>query len=51
MRIASAKEAARPASKTHEGIGKIIMTIIVMRATAKNMVGFKNEENDVFSFI
>ena len=37
--IASAKEAARPTSNIHGGIGKIIMTMIIIKATARSTVG------------
>ena len=42
IRIASAKDAARPISRTQEGTGRIIMTITAINATAKSTVGRKS---------
>ena len=39
IRIASAKEAARPISSTHDGTGRIIMTMIAISASASSTVG------------
>ena len=39
IRMASAKDAARPVSRIHAGIGKIIMTMIAINATARRIVG------------
>ncbi|MEP4475027.1 MAG: hypothetical protein ABJ024_08250, partial [Lentilitoribacter sp.] len=39
IKIAYAKEAAKPTSNTHAGIGKIIMTITAINATANMIVG------------
>ena len=44
IKIASAKEAAKPMSSTQAGIGKIIMTMIAIRANASNVVGLNNVE-------
>ena len=41
IRIAKAKEAARPISRTQAGIGKIIITMIAMSASASRIVGWK----------
>lgn len=43
IKIASPKDAARPTSRTQDGIGNIIMTMTAMRANAINMVGLKRE--------
>ncbi|WP_232367681.1 hypothetical protein [Tritonibacter horizontis] len=48
IRIASAKEVARPTSNTQAGIGKIIMTMIAMSAMASSMVGLKSSLTDSF---
>jgi hypothetical protein len=39
IRIAMAKEAARPTSRTMEGTGRIIMTMTAIKAIAKSTVG------------
>lgn len=39
IKIASANEAARPTSKTQAGIGRIIMTMIAIKASASRIVG------------
>ena len=39
IRIATAKEAARPMSSTQAGIGRIIMTMTAINARARRMVG------------
>ena len=44
--IASAKEAARPMSKIHAGIGRIIMTMIAISAMASSTVGWKSSRID-----
>ena len=41
IRIASAKEAARPTSSTQAGIGRIIMMITAISASARSTVGLK----------
>ena len=41
IRIASAKEAARPISRTQAGIGRIIITMTAMSASASSTVGWK----------
>jgi hypothetical protein len=40
IRIASAKEAARPTSSTQAGIGRIIMTMTAISASASRIVGW-----------
>jgi len=39
IRIATANDAASPTSRTHAGIGKIIMTMIAISAIANRTVG------------
>ena len=48
IRIAKAKDAARPTSKTHAGTGKIIMTMIAMSAIASRTGGLKKAETVKF---
>ena len=38
MRIASPKDIDRPMSKTHDGMGSIIITMIAIKAKAMNTV-------------
>ena len=42
IRIASAKEAASPISRTHAGMGRIIMTMIAINAMESRIVGLKS---------
>ena len=44
IKMASAKLAARPTSSTIAGIGRIIMTMIAIRARASRTVGWKMAE-------
>lgn len=48
IRIASAKDVAKPTSKTHAGIGKIIMTMMAISATDRRTVGLNNFNFDIF---
>jgi len=40
IKIAKPNDIAKPTSKTHEGIGNIIMTIVAIKASARRMVGW-----------
>ena len=42
INIARAKDTAKPMSRTHAGIGRIIITIITISAKAKSTVGLKS---------
>ena len=42
IKIASAKDAARPTSSTQAGIGRIIITMIAISASARRTVGLKS---------
>ena len=42
IRMASPKDAANPTSRTQAGIGKIIITMIAISASASNMVGLNS---------
>ena len=42
IRMASPNEAASPMSKTHAGMGKIIMTMIAISASANKIVGWNS---------
>lgn len=42
IRMASAKLAAKPMSKIHAGIGRIIMTMMAISANARRMVGWNS---------
>jgi len=48
MRIAKAKDAVSPASSTHDGTGKTIMIIIIIRPIARKTVGLLKEESVSF---
>ena len=42
IRMASAKDVASPTSSTHAGMGRIIMTMIAINASANNTVGLNS---------
>ena len=42
IRIARPKEAARPTSSTQDGIGRIIITMIAINASASSTVGLNS---------
>ena len=49
INIASANDAASPASRTQEGIGKIIMAMIAINAIASKTVGLGSQFEGVFA--
>lgn len=51
IRIASAKDAASPTSKTQDGMGKIIIKITDISATANKIVGLNALFIDRFSML
>ncbi len=44
IKIASPNDAANPTSNTHDGTGKIIMTITAIRASDMRIVGLNKDE-------
>ncbi|WP_299047978.1 hypothetical protein [uncultured Tateyamaria sp.] len=48
IRMASANDAASPMSKTHAGIGRIIITMMAISATASMTVGLNIADGENF---